>query len=318
PEPRQQYPELSPRRNIVVIADEAHRSQYGIEGRVVTSQDESDTYMVYGFAKHLRDGLPNASFIGFTGTPIESTDINTPELFGKYIDIYDIQRAVEDEATVRIYYEGRMAKLELTESERPRIDPDFEDVTEAEEDLTKERLKTKWATLKALVGAEKRIALVAQDIVEHFERRQEIIDGKAMIVCMSRQICVDLYNAIIQLRPDWHDPDDNKGVLKVVMTGSAADGPQWQQHIRTKSRRKELAKRFKKEHDSMKLAIVRDMWLTGFDAPCLHSIYIDKPMRGHGLMQAIARVNRVFKDKPGGLVVDYLGIADQLKAALRE
>lgn len=318
PEPRQQYPELSPRRNIVVIADEAHRSQYGIEGRVVTSRDESDTYMVYGFAKHLRDGLPNASFIGFTGTPIESTDINTPELFGKYIDIYDIQRAVEDEATVRIYYEGRMAKLELTESERPRIDPDFEDVTEAEEDLTKEKLKTKWANLKALVGAEKRIALVAQDIVDHFERRQEIIDGKAMIVCMSRQICVDLYNAIIQLRPDWHDPDDNKGVLKVVMTGSAADGPQWQQHIRTKSRRKELAKRFKKEHDSMKLAIVRDMWLTGFDAPCLHSIYIDKPMRGHGLMQAIARVNRVFKDKPGGLVVDYLGIADQLKAALRE
>lgn len=318
PEPRQQYPELSPRRNIVVIADEAHRSQYGIEGRVVTSQDESDTYMVYGFAKHLRDGLPNASFIGFTGTPIESTDINTPELFGKYIDIYDIQRAVEDEATVRIYYEGRMAKLELTESERPRIDPDFEDVTEAEEDLTKEKLKTKWANLKALVGAEKRIALVAQDIIEHFERRQEIIDGKAMIVCMSRQICVDLYDAIIQLRPDWHDPDDNKGVLKVVMTGSAADGPDWQKHIRTKSRRKELAKRFKKEHDSMKLAIVRDMWLTGFDAPCLHSIYIDKPMRGHGLMQAIARVNRVFKDKPGGLVVDYLGIADQLKAALRE
>jgi type I restriction enzyme R subunit len=318
PEPRQQYPQLSPRRNIVVIADEAHRSQYGIEGRVVTSRDESDTYMVYGFAKHLRDALPNASFIGFTGTPIESTDINTPELFGEYIDIYDIQRAVEDEATVRIYYEGRMAKLELTESERPRIDPDFEDVTEAEEDLTKEKLKTKWANLKALVGAEKRINLVAQDIVEHFERRQEIIDGKAMIVCMSRQICVDLYNAIIQLRPDWHDPDDNKGVLKVVMTGSAADGPQWQQHIRTKSRRKELAKRFKKEHDSMKLAIVRDMWLTGFDAPCLHSIYIDKPMRGHGLMQAIARVNRVFKDKPGGLVVDYLGIADQLKAALRE
>lgn len=211
-----------------------------------------------------------------------------------------------------------MAKLELTESERPKIDPEFEDVTESEEQSTKEKLKTKWATLKALVGAEKRIALVAQDIVEHFERRQEIIDGKAMIVCMSRQICVDLYNAIIQLRPDWHDPDDNKGVLKLVMTGSAADGPQWQQHIRTKSRRKELAKRFKKEHDSMKLAIVRDMWLTGFDTPCLHSIYIDKPMRGHGLMQAIARVNRVFKDKPGGLVVDYLGIADQLKAALRE
>lgn len=318
PEPKKQYPKLSDRRNIVFIADEAHRSQYGLEVRVVQNRNESDTYIAYGFAKHLRDALPNASFIGFTGTPIESTDINTPKIFGEYIDIYDIQRAVEDEATVRIYYEGRMAKLELTESERPKIDPEFEDVTESEEQSTKEKLKTKWATLKALVGAEKRIALVAKDIVEHFERRQEIIDGKAMIVCMSRQICVDLYNAIIQLRPDWHDPDDNKGVLKVVMTGSAADGPQWQQHIRTKSRRKELAKRFKKEHDSMKLAIVRDMWLTGFDAPCLHSIYIDKPMRGHGLMQAIARVNRVFKDKPGGLVVDYLGIADQLKAALRE
>ncbi|MHC5820156.1 MAG: type I restriction endonuclease subunit R [Nostoc sp.] len=296
PEPKQKYPKLSDRRNIVFIADEAHRSQYGLEARVVQNRNESDTYIAYGFAKHLRDALPNASFIGFTGTPIESTDINTPKIFGEYIDIYDIQRAVEDEATVRIYYEGRMAKLELTESERPKIDPEFEDVTESEEQSTKEKLKTKWATLKALVGAEKRIALVAQDIVEHFERRQEIIDGKAMIVCMSRQICVDLYNAIIQLRPDWHDPDDNKGVLKVVMTGSAADGPQWQQHIRTKSRRKELAKRFKKEHDSMKLAIVRDMWLTGFDAPCLHSIYIDKPMRGHGLMQAIARVNRVFRD----------------------
>jgi type I restriction enzyme, R subunit len=281
PEPKQKYPKLSDRRNIVFIADEAHRSQYGLEARVVQNRNESDTYIAYGFAKHLRDALPNASFIGFTGTPIESTDINTPKIFGEYIDIYDIQRAVEDEATVRIYYEGRMAKLELTESERPKIDPDFEDVTESEEQSTKEKLKTKWATLKALVGAEKRIALVAQDIVDHFERRQEIIDGKAMIVCMSRQICVDLYNAIIQLRPDWHDPDDNKGVLKVVMTGSAADGPQWQQHIRTKSRRKALAKRFKKEHDSMKLAIVRDMWLTGFDAPCLHSIYIDKPMRGH-------------------------------------
>ncbi|MHC5725826.1 MAG: type I restriction endonuclease subunit R, partial [Nostoc sp.] len=233
PEPKQKYPKLSDRRNIVFIADEAHRSQYGLEARVVQNRNESDTYIAYGFAKHLRDALPNASFIGFTGTPIESTDINTPKIFGEYIDIYDIQRAVEDEATVRIYYEGRMAKLELTESERPKIDPDFEDVTESEEQSTKEKLKTKWATLKALVGAEKRIALVAQDIVEHFERRQEIIDGKAMIVCMSRQICVDLYNAIIQLRPDWHDPDDNKGVLKVVMTGSAADGPQWQQHIRT-------------------------------------------------------------------------------------
>ncbi len=318
PEPKQEYPKLSQRRNIVVIADEAHRSQYGLEARVVTNRDKSDSYIVYGFAKHLRDALPNASFIGFTGTPIESTDINTPAVFGDYIDIYDIQRAVEDKATVPIYYEGRMAKLELAESERPHIDPEFEEVTESEEQSTKEKLKTKWARLTALVGAEKRINLVAQDIVEHFERRQEIIDGKVMIVCMSRQICVDLYNAIIKLRPDWHDPDDGKGVIKIIMTGSAADGPEWQQHIRTKSRRKELAKRFKNEHDPVKLAIVRDMWLTGFDAPCLHTIYIDKPMRGHGLMQAIARVNRVFKDKPGGLVVDYLGIADQLREALRD
>ncbi|MBW4628886.1 MAG: HsdR family type I site-specific deoxyribonuclease [Brasilonema octagenarum HA4186-MV1] len=275
-------------------------------------------YIAYGFAKHLRDALPNASFIGFTGTPIESTDINTPAIFGDYIDIYDIQRAVEDEATVRIYYEGRMARLELSESERPHIDPEFEEVTEGEEQSTREQLKTKWAKLAALVGAEKRIALVAKDIVEHFERRQEIIDGKAMIVCMSRQICVDLYDAIIKIRPDWHHPDDDKGNLKVVMTGSAADPLEFQPHIRNKSRRKALAKRFKNEHDPMKLVIVRDMWLTGFDAPCLHSIYIDKPMRGHGLMQAIARVNRVFKDKPGGLVVDYLGIADQLRAALRD
>lgn len=317
PEPRQQYPELSPRRNIVVIADEAHRSQYGLEARVVT-KDESNTYIAYGFAKHLRDALPNASFIGFTGTPIESTDINTPAIFGEYIDIYDIQRAVEDEATVRIYYEGRMARLELSESERPHIDPEFEEVTEGEEQSTREQLKTKWAKLAALVGAEKRIVLVAKDIVEHFERRQEIIDGKAMIVCMSRQICVDLYDAIIKIRPDWHHLDDDKGNLKVVMTGSAADPLEFQPHIRNKSRRKALAKRFKNEHDPMKLVIVRDMWLTGFDAPCLHSIYIDKPMRGHGLMQAIARVNRVFKDKPGGLVVDYLGIADQLRAALRD
>jgi len=318
PEPKQKYPELSPRRNIIVIADEAHRSQYGLEARVVTNQDESDSYIVYGFAKHLRDALPNASFIGFTGTPIESTDINTRAIFGNYIDIYDIQRAVEDEATVRIYYEGRMAKLELEESERPQIDPEFEEITEGEEESTREQLKTKWARLAALVGAEKRISLVAQDIVEHFEHRQEIIDGKAMIVCMSRQICVDLYDAIIEIRPDWHHPDDDKGILKVVMTGSAADSLEFQPHIRNKSRHKALAKRFKNEHDAMKLAIVRDMWLTGFDAPCLHTIYIDKPMRGHGLMQAIARVNRVFKDKPGGLVVDYLGIADQLTAALRD
>ncbi|MEH2117245.1 type I restriction endonuclease subunit R [Nostoc sp.] len=318
PEPRQQYPELSLRRNIVLIADEAHRSQYGLKARVVISQDESNTCIAYGFAKHLRDALPNASFIGFTGTPIESTDINTPAIFGDYIDIYDIQRAVEDEATVRIYYEGRMAKLELSESERPHIDLEFEEVTQGEEQLTREQLKTKWARLAALVGAEKRIALVAKDIVEHFEHRQEIINGKAMIVCMSRKICVELYDAIIKIRPNWHHLDDDKGTLKVVMTGSAADPLEFQPHILNQSRHEVLAKRLKNEHDPMKLVIVRDMWLTGFDAPCLHTIYIDKPMRGHGLMQAIARVNRVFKDKPGGLVVDYLGIVDQLRSALRD
>ena len=223
---------------------------------------------------------------------------------------------MEDGATVRIYYEARLAKLELEESERPNIDLKFEELTEGEEQTAKEKLKSKWARLEALVGAENRIALVAKDIVEHFERRQEIMDGKAMIVCMSRRICIDLYNAIVKLRPDWHHTDDDKGAIKVVMTGSAADGAHWQQHIRSKARRKELAKRFKDPTDPLKLTIVRDMWLTGFDAPCLHTMYADKPMRGHGLMQAIARVNRVFKDKPGGLVVDYLGIADQLKQAL--
>lgn len=311
------YPELSPRRNIVFIADEAHRSQYGLEARVVKSKDEQEAYISYGFAKYLRDGLPNASFIGFTGTPIEATDKSTPAVFGNYIDIYDIQRAVEDKATVRIYYEGRLAKIELSESERPKIDTEFDEVTEGEEQTSKEKLKNKWARLEAMVGAQDRIDLVAKDIVEHFSRRQEIMDGKAMIVCMSRRICAELYNAIIQLRPEWHHADDDKGIIKVVMTGSAADKLELQPHIRNKARRKALAKRFKDAADSMKLVIVRDMWLTGFDAPCLHTMYIDKPMQSHGLMQAIARVNRVFKDKPGGLVVDYLGIADQLKQALK-
>jgi len=315
----EKYPQLSERRNIVFIADEAHRSQYGLEGHVVKSKDETEAYYSYGFAKYLRDALPFASFIGFTGTPIQATDKSTPAVFGNYIDIYDIQRAVEDKATVRIYYEGRLAKIELSESEKPKIDSEFEEITEGEEQTSKEKLKSKWARLEAMVGSEKRIDLVAKDIVEHFSRRQEIMDGKAMIVCMSRRICVALYKAIIQLRPDWHHEDDDEGAIKVVMTGSAADGPNWQQHIRSKSRRKVLAKRFKDENDPMKLVIVRDMWLTGFDAPCLHTMYVDKPMQGHGLMQAIARVNRVFKDKPGGLVVDYLGgIADQLKNALRD
>ncbi len=295
------FPKLSDRRNVVVIADEAHRSQY----------DFFD-----GFARHMRDALPNASFIGFTGTPIELTDKNTRAVFGDYISIYDIQRAVQDGATVPIYYESRLAKLELNEAERPRLDEEFEEITEGEEETHKEKLKSKWAALEAVVGTEKRLRLIAQDIVHHFERRLEAMDGKAMIVCMSRRICVDLYNAIVALRPEWHDEDDAKGVIKVVMTGSASDRLEWQPHIRNKPRREALAKRFKNPADPMKLVIVRDMWLTGFDAPCLHTMYVDKPMRGHGLMQAIARVNRVFRDKPGGLVVDYLGLADHLRKAL--
>ena len=295
------FPKLSDRRNIVVIADEAHRSQYDF---------------IDGFARHMRDALPNASFIGFTGTPIELTDKNTRAVFGDYISIYDIQRAVIDGATVPIYYESRLAKLELDEAEKPHLDEEFEEITEDEEETHKEKLKTKWAALEAVVGAEKRIRLIAQDLINHFEQRLEAMNGKAMIVCMSRRICVDLYNELIRLRPNWHDSDDGKGVLKIVMTGSASDPVEWQQHIRNKSRREALSKRFKNPADSMELVIVRDMWLTGFDAPCLHTMYVDKPMRGHGLMQTIARVNRVFKDKPGGLVVDYLGLADHLRRAL--
>jgi len=295
------HPTLSERRNIVVIADEAHRSQYDF---------------IDGFARHMRDALPNASFIGFTGTPIEKTDANTRAVFGDYISIYDIQRAVEDGATVPIYYESRLAKLALDETERPKIDPDFEEATEGEEVERKERLKSKWAQLEAIVGAEKRLRLVARDIVEHFEKRLEALDGKAMIVCMSRRICVELYREIAQLRPQWAADDDERGEMKVVMTGSASDPLDWQPHIRNKPRREALANRFRNPDDPFRLVIVRDMWLTGFDAPSLHTMYIDKPMRGHGLMQAIARVNRVFRDKPGGLVVDYLGLAHELKAAL--
>lgn len=301
PEGDQAYPLLSERRNIVVIADEAHRSQYDF---------------IDGFARHLRDALPNASFIGFTGTPIEAADRSTPDVFGNYIDVYDLQRAVEDGATVRIYYEGRQARVTLSEQERPRLDAEFEELTENEEGTDRERLRAKWARLEALVGARQRIDQVALDIVTHWEGRLEALDGKAMIVCMSRRICVDLYNAIIKLRPEWHSDDDAEGVLKVVMTGSASDAAEWQPHIRPKARREKLADRLKAPNDPLKLVIVRDMWLTGFDAPCLHTMYLDKPMRGHGLMQAIARVNRVFRDKPGGLVVDYLGLADQLRSAL--
>ncbi len=292
---------VSKRRNIVVIADEAHRSQYDF---------------IDGFARHMHDALPNASFIGFTGTPIEKTDANTRAVFGDYISIYDIQRAVEDGATVPIYYESRLAKLELKESEKPKIDPDFEEATEGQEMELKEKLKSKWAQLEAVVGSENRIKLIASDMIDHFEKRLDTMDGKAMIVCMSRRIAVDLYNALVELRPDWHNDSDNEGSLKVVMTGSASDPLEWQTHIRNKQRREELAKRFRNPADSFQIVIVRDMWLTGFDAPSLHTMYMDKPMRGHGLMQAIARVNRVFKDKPGGLVVDYLGLADELKKAL--
>jgi type I restriction enzyme R subunit len=295
------HPLLSDRRNIVVIADEAHRSQYDF---------------IDGFARHMREALPNASFIGFTGTPIELEDKNTRAVFGDYVSIYDIERAVKDGATVPIYYESRLAKLALDENEKPKLDEEFEELTEGEEIEHKERLKTKWAQLEALVGTEKRIALIAQDIVDHFERRQEAVEGKAMVVCMSRRICVDLFNAIIRIRPDWHHEDDDKGSLKIVMTGSASDPPEWQLHIRNKPRREALAARFKDPRDPFQMVIVRDMWLTGFDAPCLHTMYFDKPMRGHGLMQAIARVNRVFRDKPGGLVVDYLGLAHELKLAM--
>ncbi len=294
-------PALSQRRNIVVIADEAHRSQYDF---------------IDGYARHMRDALPNASFIGFTGTPIELEDANTRAVFGDYISVYDIERAVEDNATVPIYYESRLASLTLDKTKRPTIDTEFEEVTEGEEVERKERLKTKWAQLEAVAGAPQRLQLVAQDIVAHFDQRLAAMDGKAMIVCMSRRICIDLYQALTRLRPAWHHDDDAHGRIKVVMTGSASDPPDWQPHIRNKPRRETLAKRFRDPADPLQVVLVRDMWLTGFDAPSLHTMYVDKPMRGHGLMQAIARVNRVFKDKPGGLVVDYIGLAHELRRAL--
>jgi type I restriction enzyme R subunit len=306
------YSMLSDRRNIVVIADEAHRSQYGFRARIEQKTGE----IAYGFAKYLRDALPNASFIGFTGTPIEKDDVNTPAVFGEYIDVYDISRAVEDGATVPIYYESRLARIELPDEEKPKIDAEIEELTEDEATTEQERIKRKWATVEALVGSEKRLAMVADDLVRHFEDRVAAMDGKAMVVCMSRRICVALYNQIIALRPDWHSDDDAAGAIKVVMTGSAADPQGWQPHIGTKARRDLLAKRAKDPKDTLKLVIVRDMWLTGFDAPSMHTMYIDKPMKGHGLMQAIARVNRVFRDKPAGLVVDYIGIAQNLKNAL--
>jgi type I restriction enzyme R subunit len=309
------YPVLTDRRNVVVIADEAHRSQYGLRAKL----DRKSGDISYGFAKYLRDALPGASFIGFTGTPIEATDVNTPAVFGEYIDIYDISRAVEDGATVPIYYESRLARIELDPDEMPMVDDEIAELTEDEALDNQERLKRKWATVEALVGAKKRLDLVAEDLVRHFEDRLVgMPDGKAMVVCMSRRICVALYKAITDLRPEWHSPNDADGAVKVVMTGSAADPEAWQPHIGNKKRRDDLAKRARNPKDALKLVIVRDMWLTGFDAPCMHTMYVDKPMQGHGLMQAIARVNRVFRDKPAGLIVDYIGIAQKLKDALKD
>ncbi|RRD66674.1 type I restriction endonuclease subunit R [Comamonadaceae bacterium OH2310_COT-174] len=305
---------LTTRRNVVVIADEAHRSQYGFKAKVDAKTGE----ISYGFAKYMRDALPNASFIGFTGTPIEADDVNTPAVFGNYIDVYDISRAVEDGATVPIYYESRLARIELDEEEKPKIDAEVNELTEEDSEVDQERFKKKWSTVEALVGSDKRLALVAKDMVAHFEDRVAALDGKAMVVCMSRRICVKLYDEIVKLRPDWHSADDNAGAVKIVMTGAASDPQEWQQHIGNKARRDLLAKRARDPKDPLKLVIVRDMWLTGFDAPCMHTMYVDKPMKGHGLMQAIARVNRVFRDKPAGLIVDYIGIAQNLKSALQQ
>ena len=314
-EGKSEYPVLTDRRNVVVIADEAHRSQYGFKAKVDGVSGETS----YGFAKYLRDAIPNASFIGFTGTPIEATDVNTPAVFGDYIDIYDIQRGVEDEATVPIYYESRLAIIKLDEEKLKTINADIRELLdENENEEESEKKKKRWTRLEALVGAENRLRMVAEDLVQHLEARLEAQDGKAMIVCMSRQICINLYKVITTLRPDWHSSDDDKGKIKIVMTGSATDPPDWQEHIGGASRRELLARRIKDENDELTIAIVCDMWLTGFDVPSLHTMYLDKPMRGHGLMQAIARVNRVFKDKQGGLVVDYIGIAQRLKSALAD
>ena len=308
------HPVLSERNNIVVISDEAHRSQYGFKAKLDTKTGQ----YIYGYAKHMRDAIPNASFIGFTGTPISQEDKDTRAVFGDYVSIYDIQDAVDDGATVPIYYESRLAKLDINHAAIEELNDEVEEVIEDEEDVgLRERTKSKWAALEKLVGAEPRLKEVAEDLVQHFEARTAVVDGKGMIVCMSREICVHLYNAIVALRPEWHDTDPEKGAMKIVMTGSAADRPLLQPHIYNKVTKKRLERRFKDAKDELKLVIVRDMWLTGFDCPSCHTMYVDKPMRGHNLMQAIARVNRVFKDKPGGLVVDYIGIANELKQALK-
>jgi type I restriction enzyme R subunit len=313
-EDREKYPLLTERDNIVVIADEAHRSQYGFSAKILNKKDKS--LITYGYAKYLRDALPNASFIGFTGTPIEKADRSTPAVFGKYVDTYDIKQAVDDGATVKIFYESRLAKLELKPEERPKIDKEFEEVTEGEEVEGKEKLKSKWSRVEKVVGSTRRIGRIAQDIVNHFEERTKVLEGKGMIVCMSRRICFDLHKEIVNLRPDWHNEDDEKGFIKVVMTGSASDPREWQQHIRNRLRRKRIGDNFKDPKNGLKLLIVRDMFLTGFDAPSLHTMYLDKPMKGHTLMQAIARVNRVYHDKEGGLVVDYMGVGAELKEAM--
>lgn len=305
---------LTERGNVVVIADEAHRSQYGFRARMNTGSGE----ISYGFAKYMRDALPNATFIGFTGTPIESSDVNTPAVFGNYIDVYDISRAVEDGVTVPIYYESRLARIELDENEKPTIDTEVDEIIDDAAPADQDRLKKKWSRVEALVGSDKRIALIAKDIVDHFEGRLSALNGKAMIVCMSRAICVKLYDEIIKLRPAWDSDDDRTGAIKIVMTGSATDPQAWQKHIRNKAQREALRLRCRDPKDPLKLVIVRDMWLTGFDAPCMHTMYVDKPMQRHGLMQAIARVNRVFRDKPAGLIVDYIGIAQNLKSALQQ
>ena len=306
------YPLLSDRHNIIVMADEAHRTQYGFGTRI----GETGKF-VRGFAQHMRDALPNATFVAFTGTPLELADRDTRVVFGDYIDIYDVGRAIADGTTVPIFYESRLVKLDLPEEKADLLDEEFDELTEDEEAARRDRLASRWSQLEAVVGTPKRLAEVAADFVQHYDRRQEAIAGKVMLVCMSRRIAVDLYDQIVNLRPEWHAEDDAAGQIKVIMTGSATDRIEWQPHIRNKERRERLADRFKDPDDPFGVVIVRDMWLTGFDAPSLHTIYIDKPMKGHGLMQAIARVNRVFRDKPGGLVVDYLGLANNLKAALR-
>jgi type I restriction enzyme R subunit len=314
PEGNGRHPAVTDRRNVIVMADEAHRSQYGFAGKM----DEATGELAYGFARHLRDALPNASVIGFTGTPVETADHNTRAVFGDYIDVYDVRRAVEDGATVPIYYEARIVKVDLDPVKVSYLDEEFEEITEGQEDDEKRRSASRWSQIEALVGADERVTEVARDIVEHFERRQEGFEfpGKALVVCMSRRICAKLFSAIVALRPDWDDGSDERGSIKVVMTGSAADDLTMQPHIRNKPRRRVIEKRFKDPADPLKLVLVRDMWLTGFDVPSLHTMYVDKPMKGHSLVQAIARVNRVFQSKAGGLVVDYFGIADDLKRAL--